>query len=87
MEVNGGADDALRTMADVALAWCNQQPGIGSVIAGASTPEQLRQNVDSIENALPDDAVRALDRATDPLKRALGPNPDMWQGLDHSRFR
>jgi aryl-alcohol dehydrogenase-like predicted oxidoreductase len=75
-----------RSMADVALAWCNQQPGISSVIAGASTPDQLRQNVASIENALPEDAMHELNGMTERLKSALGPNPDMWQGSDRSRF-
>jgi aryl-alcohol dehydrogenase-like predicted oxidoreductase len=76
-----------RSMADVALAWCNQRPGVASVIAGASTPEQLRHNAASFENPLPDAALAELDRVTEPLKQSLGSNPDMWQGRDQSRFR
>ena len=32
-------------------------------------------------------ALAALDAATTPLKEALGPDPDMWNGADNSRFR
>ncbi len=76
-----------RTMADVALAWCLQQPGISCVIAGVSSQEQLAQNVYSFNNPLPDDAVNELNEATAALKQALGPNPDMWEGSENSRFR
>lgn len=76
-----------RTMADVALAWCLQQPGVSCVIAGVSSQEQLAQNVYSVDNPLPDDAVSELNKATSALKQALGPNPDMWEGSEKSRFR
>ena len=76
-----------RTMVDVALAWCLQQPGISCVIAGASSQEQVAQNVYSFDNPLPGDAVSELNEATAGLKHALGPNPDMWEGAEKSRFR
>ncbi len=76
-----------RTMADVALAWCLQQPGISCVIAGATSPEQVAQNAYSFDNPLPDDAVSELNEATAALKQSLGPNPDMWQGAEKSRYR
>jgi aryl-alcohol dehydrogenase-like predicted oxidoreductase len=31
--------------------------------------------------------VGELNQLTEPLKIALGANPDMWQGTPHSRFR
>ncbi len=76
-----------RSMADVALAWCVQQPGISCVIAGASTPGQVTQNVATFENPIPADAIRSLNDATELLRGALGPNPDMWDGAEKSRFR
>jgi aryl-alcohol dehydrogenase-like predicted oxidoreductase len=76
-----------RTMADVALAWCLQQPGVACVIAGAGSGEQVRRNATSLEQPLPDEAIRRLTEATQPLCEMLGPNPDLWQGAANSRFR
>jgi myo-inositol catabolism protein IolS len=74
-------------MAEVALNWVAQQPGVTCVIAGARNPEQLTQNVATLDNPLPEDALKQLSEATDALNRALGPNPDMWDGGANSRFR
>jgi aryl-alcohol dehydrogenase-like predicted oxidoreductase len=79
--------DLGRSMADVALAWCFQQPGVECVIAGASSPLQLRQNVAGLEGPLTPDVLRRLNGATQALADALGPNPDMWEGTARSRFR
>ncbi|MEQ8785889.1 MAG: aldo/keto reductase [Pirellulaceae bacterium] len=76
-----------RPMAEVALNWVAQQPGVSCVIAGARTPEQLAQNVATLDNPLSDDALQQLNEATAALDRALGPNPDMWDGGDKSRFQ
>ncbi len=72
-------------MANVALAWLLHQPGVSSVIAGARTPEQIKQNVQTIDVELSSDTVAALNNATEELKQKLGSNPDMWQS--ESRFR
>ena len=42
--LNELAHDAGRSLADLALAWVAGQPGVTSVIAGASNPEQLAAN-------------------------------------------
>lgn len=81
------AEGLGREMADVALVWTIQQAGISSVIAGAKNETQLRENVRCIDGPLPDDAINALNAATDELLQALGPNPDMWDGGDNSRYR
>jgi aryl-alcohol dehydrogenase-like predicted oxidoreductase len=59
---------------------------VSCVIAGARTADQLVRNVAAVSAALPADALARLDEATRPLKQALGPNPDMWQGEAGSRF-
>ena len=79
--------DLGRSMADVALAWVAQQPGVSCVIAGARTPAQLRENVATLANPLPEATIAQLNAATEPVNRALGPNPDMWQGAAGSRYR
>lgn len=79
--------DAGRTMADVALAWTIQQQGVASVIAGARNTQQLQENVDRLGNPLSPDLVNALNAATADLQAVLGPNPDMWDGGENSRYR
>ena len=72
-------------MADLALAWVMQQPGVVSTIVGARTPHQLRENLRALDLSLAPHTLAALDEATQALKQQLGPNPDMWQSV--SRFR
>lgn len=79
--------DLGRSMADVALAWTIQQTGVVSVIAGARNDRQLLENVKTLENPIPPDAIAQLNSATDALLAALGPNPDMWDGGENSRYR
>jgi aryl-alcohol dehydrogenase-like predicted oxidoreductase len=76
-----------RPMADLALAWCAQQPGVSSVIVGVSTAEQLQRNVAGLVEPLPPEIVSRLNAATDDVKRLLGTNADMWDGSENSRFR
>lgn len=79
------ADGAGIAMADLALAWLLRQPGVTSVLAGSRRPAQITRNAKAASVALSDDVVAALGAATQPLKNALGPNPDKQQ-MD-SRFR
>lgn len=81
------SNDLGRTMADVALAWVVAQPGINCVIVGARNPEQLNQNIATLENPLPEESISRLNEATHQLNQTLGPNPDMWQGSGNSRYR
>jgi len=43
-QLAGWAEQHGRTLLDVAIAWLVGQPSIGSVIAGATKPEQIRTN-------------------------------------------
>lgn len=86
-EIRRVCDEAGLDMAKVALAWLLRQPGVTTVIAGARNPEQIRANARAAELALPDDVVDALTAATEPLKRELGPNLDMWEPASNSRIR
>lgn len=80
------ASDCGRSMASVAANWVAQQSGITSVIVGAASPEQLRANCEALSDPLTAAVLADLTAATNELKRVLGPNPDMWQGNDNSRF-
>jgi aryl-alcohol dehydrogenase-like predicted oxidoreductase len=74
-------------MADVALAWCLQQPGVACVIVGAASEQHVQRNVSTLEAPLAEQVVEWLNDATRPLLEALGSNPDLWQGSADSRFR
>jgi myo-inositol catabolism protein IolS len=74
-------------MERVALAWLLRQPGVATVIAGARSPEQVRDNAAAAALDLSNDTVAELSAATEALKRAMGPNPDMWQAAGQSRLR
>ncbi len=72
-------------MAQIAIAWLIAQPGVGSVIVGVRNPEQARANAAAAELSLSAEVIDRLSEVTEPLKRTLGPNADMWQS--ESRIR
>lgn len=60
-EVRSVAGEIGRSMAEVALAWVTGQPGVSSVLIGASRAEQVHANVASLDVALSDDQRARLD--------------------------
>ncbi len=76
-----------RTPSDVAMAWLLAQPGISSVIVGVRSPEQARANAAAAELQFDEATLAALSEASGPVKKALGRNPDMWEGEEKSRYR
>lgn len=81
------SDAAGLPMEQVSLAWLLAQPSVATVIVGARNPAQILANAEAVSRKLPDDVLTALSAATEPLKAALGDNPDMWQGGANSRIR
>ena len=53
-----------RTMLELAFGWLLARPYVASVIAGATAPEQVRQNADSLGWQLTADEIAAVDRIT-----------------------
>ncbi|MEV4118905.1 aldo/keto reductase [Micromonospora sp. NPDC049645] len=64
--LEGVAADLGRSMAQVAINWVATQPAVGSVIIGASTPEQIASNFGALDFEIPADARRRLDEASAP---------------------
>lgn len=60
------ADGLGAPMAQVALAWALAQPGITSLVIGASSAQQLAGNVAALDLEIPADARRLLDEASRP---------------------
>jgi aryl-alcohol dehydrogenase (NADP+) len=72
-ELTRAAAAAGRSLAGLALVWVLHHTPVDCVIIGASRPEQLRENLDSLAaGRLPADAVAACDRVWTELR---GPSP------------
>jgi aryl-alcohol dehydrogenase-like predicted oxidoreductase len=54
------------TMLELAFSWLAQRPQVSSVIAGATRPEQIEQNVKAIAWTLSADDMAEIDRITLP---------------------
>ena len=79
------ADGLGQPMAAVSLAWVKQQAAVTSLLVGARKPEEVAWNLPSLELELSAEIVAELNRVTEPVKQALGSNPDMW--MSRSRMR
>ena len=67
-----------KTMAQTAIRWLLDQPGITAPIVGASRPEQVDQNLGALDWHLdPDDWQRLADVSW-PLSADLKPHDTMW---------
>jgi aryl-alcohol dehydrogenase-like predicted oxidoreductase len=51
-----------RTLTELSFSWLAARPQVASVIAGASTPEQVEQNVKAVEWALSAEDVSEIIR-------------------------
>ncbi|MCY4352923.1 MAG: aldo/keto reductase, partial [Gemmatimonadetes bacterium] len=79
------ADEAGVAMAELALAWALQQPGITSLLVGARNPDEVQWNLPSVDLILSEDILKRLSEITEGVKDKLGNNPDMW--MSESRMR
>ncbi len=60
------AEDRGVSMAEVALAWVTDRPGVTSTILGARTTEQLEANLKAADLHLDPEETAALNEASDP---------------------
>ena len=58
-----------RSMAQVALNWAVHRPGIGSVIVGASKPEQIEDNLRALDFTLPAELAAELEAVSRPERQ------------------
>jgi voltage-dependent potassium channel beta subunit len=61
------AEQAGLTMAQLAIAWVLQNPGVSAAIVGATRPEQVRENVTAAGVRLDDEIMRRIDDALGPV--------------------
>jgi len=65
-ELEAVAKDMGRPMAQVALNWVANRPGVASVILGATKIEQLMDNIAALDFAIPPELATRLDTASAP---------------------
>lgn len=58
------AQESGHTMTQLAIGWLLSRPQVGSVIAGAMTPEQVEENVKAGETSLGSETLRRIDEIT-----------------------
>ena|SRR5215217_2418961 len=58
------AEETGKSMAQVSLAWIASRPGVSSVLIGASRPDQLTQNIASLEVTLSAEQLQRLETET-----------------------
>jgi aryl-alcohol dehydrogenase-like predicted oxidoreductase len=62
--LEGFAAERDHTLLELAISWLARRPQVASVIAGATQPEQVEQNVRAAGWALTDEEMQAIDRMT-----------------------
>lgn len=67
-----------RPMNEVAIRWLLDSGHVTSVLIGARNGDQARRNAAAASHPLSADVISALDSASEELKAAMGPNPDLW---------
>ena len=73
------------TMGTMALAWAMVPQEISVTIAGARTVEQLQDNLKATTFAIDRDLVQKLKEISQPVLEGLGPCPDYFEDVEHSR--
>lgn len=61
------ADESGHTATQLALAWCLRQPGVSSVIMGASQLSQLEENVGAADVSADAEIIRRMDEILVPV--------------------
>lgn len=72
-------------LSTLSLRWLIQKESVGSVIFGARSREQLQMNLKAFDVSLSSEQMKALDVATDGLKKLMGSEPDIWQNPSRMR--
>ena len=73
-------------MANVALAWARDMPGVCSLLMGARSVDQLRRNLTSVKLQLSPTVTALLCDAGAELKSKLGSNLDPYETAESTRI-
>ncbi len=67
-----------KSVSGVALRWLLDQPGVTAVIAGASKPEQVNDNLDALDWTLQKEDHERLSVISQDLLGKIGPHESLW---------
>ncbi len=84
-EIQGIAEGLGEPMANVALAWVRQQPGVATLLVGARNTDELARNMPAADLTLEADVIDQLSKLTEPVKTYLAGNADMWNSENRMR--
>ena len=74
--LNAIAERRGQTLAQLALAWALRDERVTSLVIGASSVDQLEQNVGALDNLeFSDEELAEIDRAAEPAAEA---SVDLW---------
>jgi aryl-alcohol dehydrogenase-like predicted oxidoreductase len=79
------AQDCGVAMAALACRWALAGEGITCALVGARNARQLRESAVAGMGGLDDAIIARLNRATEPLKRAMGPHFDYYESTANDR--
>jgi aryl-alcohol dehydrogenase-like predicted oxidoreductase len=85
-ELRTTAKEAGIPLREMAVRWLISRSEVTSVLVGSRSSDQARTNAEMASAGLAPDLCAELDRITEPLKRAMGPNPDLWQSESRVRW-
>ena len=74
-------------MAQLAIHWAANQPGITCAISGVRSAAQLQEALAGVNLAPPQGLMRRLTEISEPIKHKLGANADYFQSSANSRIR
>jgi myo-inositol catabolism protein IolS len=80
------AEQAGIPMAQLAIHWAANQPGITCAISGVRSVAQLQDALDGVSLIPPAGLMRRLTEITEPVKHKLGANADYFQSIQNSRI-
>ncbi|MBL4575065.1 MAG: aldo/keto reductase [Opitutaceae bacterium] len=86
-EIEKISDKAGISMQVLALHWLLSNKTVSSVITGARNAKQIRENAAVVDTTVDPQILNQLTAATDSLKQAMGPNPDLWRSGSDSLYR
>lgn len=69
-----------KTVAQIAINWVIQQPGLTSALVGAKRPSQVEENAAAADFRLSPEEVAEIARLGDRVMATLDDNPHMWSG-------